>query len=188
MNNQVPFEQFYEATGRANAAWQHIEDGICDIFSRTLICSISGTMKTFHPNAMRLTYGIFYASTNIRTRLGMVTTLVNELIDDQEINNEWRSINNKTLNLYKRRNLIAHGYVWGNQEGASLVRGSIHQVSHNNYGLNICQVKASEIAFKKLGDRSCDLAIKINKYFSARRKHSTQNGITKTLSKNGRAP
>ena len=167
MKDRVPFEQFYEATGRANAAWQRVEDGICDIFSRTVICSVAGTMKTFHPNALRLIYGIFYASTNIRGRLGMVDTLIKELIGDEEIMREWTTISNKTLRFYKRRNVIAHGYVLGNETGASVVHISIHNGSLKDKYLDIEQVRLCEQSFRRLGDRSHALAQRINEYFTA---------------------
>jgi len=161
MTDSVPFDEFYRATGKAIAAWQTVEDALCDVFSRTVICTIAGTMLG-NPIAYRLVGNIFYSSTNLRSNLSMITNAIGLAIADEEIKAEWHSIQVKATDLYKRRNTLAHGHVWGNEEGASLVAASLFNSSARK-SLTYEQVCASERSFQQLADRARNLAIKINK-------------------------
>ncbi len=69
------------AIGRATTAWQHVEDGLCDLFNRIVICSIAGSMKSA-PRAFFLTGNIFYSFTNLRARLVMMDNLIEGTITD----------------------------------------------------------------------------------------------------------
>jgi hypothetical protein len=161
MTDKVSFEEFYMATGKAISAWQSLEDALCDIFSRIVICSIAGTMST-NPIASRLIGGIYYSSTNFRSNLSMITNAIDMTISDEEVKYEWNAICNKAIKLYKRRNTLAHGQVWGNDEGASTVAASIFNTNARNF-LNFEQVCASHRSFTELAERSRELAIKINR-------------------------
>jgi hypothetical protein len=164
MNNPVSFEEFYMATGKAIAAWQALEDALCDVFSRTVICTIAGTMLG-NPIANRLIGGIFYSSTNFRSNLNMIESAIEMTINDEEIKAEWNAIRNKALTLYKRRNTLAHGHVWGNEAGASSVAASLFNANARNH-LNYEQVCASQRSFSRLAERSTTLAIRINHFLA----------------------
>jgi len=176
MPKKVPYKTFYAATGEANASWQAVEDRLCDIFSRTVICSISGTMReTFHPNATWMVHEVFYGSTNIRARLNMITSMLERVVEDENIKTEWTSIKNKTLKLYKRRNIIAHGHVWGNEEGASSVAQSIFSGPTSKKYMSYVEVIAITKAFEQHAERCEKLAIAINEFFSDHLKRRSQN-------------
>lgn len=165
MSDPVSFEEFYMATGKAIAAWQSLEDALCDVFSRTVICAIAGTMHG-NPVASRLIGGIFYSSTNFRGNLNMIENAIGMTMDEEGINAEWCAIRNKAITLYKRRNTLAHGHVCGN-EGASFVAASLFNTNARSC-LNYEQVCASELSFTRLAKRSTALAIRIN-HFLARK-------------------
>lgn len=162
MSDRVSFEEFYMATGKAIAAWQSLEDALCDVFRRTVICTIAGTMHV-NPVSHRLIGGVFYSSTNFRANLSMIENAIDMTINDEGIKTEWNAIHNKAITLYKRRNTLAHGHVWGNHEGASSIAASIFNVNARNQ-LNYEQVCASQHSFNRLAERSTALAIRINEF------------------------
>ena len=161
-DNPVPFMKFYEATGRANAAWQRIEDAICDVFSSTAICFITNSPLD-RPEAFKMVSSIFYSSTNFRANLEMVSNVIDLAIKDAKIHAEWNAIKNRSNFLYKRHNTLAHGRVFGNASGASIVRASIHDVNAKQ-ALTYIQVCACEESFNKIADRAAVLAIKIREH------------------------
>lgn len=161
-SKRVSFEAFYEATGKASAAWQMVEDAICDVFTRAVICSIAGSMLNTPPRSALLVGGIFYSSTNLRARLDMVTQILDQLKLSAELAKEWNTIENKTNDLYKRRNIIAHGHVWGNEQGASSVMASLLNFKARS-SMTYDQVCACEQSFKRLAERTTKFAIALNK-------------------------
>lgn len=164
MVKEVDFEAFYEATGRANAAWQKLEDGVCDVFIRIVMCGTAGSMLGGNPKSHFLLGSIFYSSTNLRMRLEMISTALEITVEDQEIHKEWKTLRNKVNDLYKRRNVLAHGHVWGNSDnGASHISSSIFNFNSRR-ALNYEQVCASERAFLKQADRAGQFAQKVNKH------------------------
>ena len=92
--------EMYCAIGRAITAWQHVEDGLCDLFNRIVICSIAGSMSSA-PRAFFLTGNIFYSFTNLRARLVMMDNLIEGTITDANLAGEWNAIKNKVLSIYK---------------------------------------------------------------------------------------
>jgi len=117
--------EMYSAFGRATTAWQHVEDGLCDLFNRIVICSIAGSMRSA-PRAFFLTGNIFYSFTNLRSRLVMMDNLIEGTITDANLAGEWNAIKNKVLRIYKYRNTMAHSHVWGNEiQGLTTLRPSI---------------------------------------------------------------
>jgi hypothetical protein len=166
MTKSVPFDEFYRATGRAVAAWQGLEDALCDVFTRTVVCGITGLMLDY-PHAYRMVGEIFYSSTNFRANLDMLNRVIAHAVRDEEICSEWNAIRNRSLSLYKRRNTIAHGHVWGNAAGASRVRASLFNPNARR-DMDYSQVLASEQSFIKMAERARRLAIRINKHLAHR--------------------
>ncbi|HVY98393.1 MAG TPA: hypothetical protein VHA35_02745 [Dongiaceae bacterium] len=156
------FFSFYEATGRATAAWQKVEDAICDVFTRAVICSIAGSMLKVPPRSALMLGGIFYSSTNFRGRLDMVTRVLDQINVEEALLKEWSAIVKKADELYLRRNIIAHGHVWGNKEGASSVQASLLDRKARK-SLTYVQVCQCEQSFSGLADRSTHFAIALNK-------------------------
>jgi len=114
-----------------------------------------------NPIAPRLVGSIFYSSTNLRGNLQMITNTIEMTISDEEIKAEWNAIRNKANTLYKRRNTLAHGHVWGNDSEASVIAASLFNVNARRR-LNFAQVCACERSFSRLAKRSRNLAIRIN--------------------------
>lgn len=166
MPDPVPLDEFYTATGRATAAWQAVEEGLRDIFSRAVVFFIDPTGFA-NPSSLQLVGSIFYASTNFRGTLQMVTNVLDQAVNDAEIKSEWNAISNKANTLYKRRNTIAHGAVYGSDGMASAVRMPILNPNARTH-LNYLQVCACERAFRQLAKREHDLAVRINRHLGQR--------------------
>jgi hypothetical protein len=109
----VPVTTFHEAIGEATSAWQALESALCDIFTRTLVCSIGRLSEQNY----RLVSTIFYGSTNFRGVLEMISNVLGQAEIADEHTKEWNSIRNRSNDLYKRRNIMAHGSVWVNSDG-----------------------------------------------------------------------
>jgi|GEM_PF-5534671 hypothetical protein len=153
--------EMYSAFGRATTAWQHVEDGLCDLFNRIVICSIAGSMRSA-PRAFFLTGNIFYSFTNLRSRLVMMDNLIEGTITDANLAGEWNAIKNKVLRIYKYRNTMAHSHVWGNEiQGLTTLRPSICKKCKK---MNLQQILAAEQSFRKTAERITACAIAVNKH------------------------
>lgn len=149
-SKRVDFSDFYEATGRATA-WQKVEDAICDVFTRAVICSIAGSMLKVPRRSVSMLGGIFYSSTNFRGRVDMVTRVLGQINVDEVLQKEWNSIVKKADELYLRRNIIAHGHVWGNQDGASSVQASLldRKARKSLTYIQVCQCEQSSVVWRR---------------------------------------
>jgi hypothetical protein len=105
--SEPSFDQFYSAIGRATTSWFILEEGLRDVFSRLIICSVSGTMLNVNPVAYRVMGCVFYGSTNLRARLDVITDILRMTTSDESLLNEWTTVKNQVVKLYKRRNIFA---------------------------------------------------------------------------------
>lgn len=160
MADPVPFAEFYEAVGRAQTAWVRVEDALRDLFTRLVVCSIHGTMLTAGPQSAWILGSVFYSSTNLRARLKMVTDVIERLVTDADLRSEWNALRNKVNVSYKRRNVLAHGAVWGNSAGASPIQGSMFDSDRSSLTYErVCQCTPS---FERLAARIEELAIAVD--------------------------
>lgn len=160
---QVTMAEFYEAVGRAHTAWGMLEEKLLDVFSRTVVCSIAGSMLR-SPDAIWTMGTIFYGSTNLRGRLAVMTAIIERSVKDEALQAEWQSASNRVLKLYKRRNIMAHGMVYGGSDGlASSVAYPV--LSEADGHLDYRAVQEAEKSFLDLAGRLEALAIAINRYF-----------------------
>ena len=167
MSQDTTFEAFHEAAGSALAAWGSVEEALCDLFSRLVICSVTGKgVLTAHPDAHWVMGSVFYSSTNLGTRLNLLDRLIKRLVNDDALLVESNVVLNKARRLYQRRNVLAHGQVWGNVT-ASLMTYSIFDDSKRK-SLNYEQVCAATPSFKRYADRVTSLAIAVNQHLAAR--------------------
>ena len=160
MTKDVPIEQFYEAVGKASSAWVSVEDAMLDVFSRLVLISIAGTALSPKPEGHWVIGNIFYASTNLRGRLDMIGQIIDRLVADEDLKLQWKTVDNKISLLYKRRNVLAHGAVWANESGASIIMGSIF--SSQRRSLDYAQTCACALSFRKLADRISAYAVAVN--------------------------
>jgi len=155
--------EMYCAIGRATTAWQKIEDSLCDLFGRIVICSIAGSMLSTPPKSYFLMGSIFYSFTNLRARLKMIDNLIEDTVTDDDLRSEWNAIQNKILRIYPRRNTLAHSHVWGNEtRGLTHISPSLYV--KNAKEMNLAQILAAERSFQKTADRTTALAIAVNKH------------------------
>lgn len=179
MPKPITYAQFHEAAGSAVAAWAAVEDAFCDLFTRLVICSVTGggmVKATFdHFNGYRVVSGIFYASTNWRARIDLTTRIFNYLIQDESLKAEMASVVDKARDLHARRNVLAHGHVWGgSQKGAQFIAYSMFDETKRRQ-MSYQQVCAATPSFKRFRDRVEQLSINANKYLAARREGGAQN-------------
>jgi hypothetical protein len=165
----ITFEQFHEAAGRAMAAWAKAEEALRDLFTRLVTCGVTGGgVLESHPDGSWILGSIFYASTNLRARIDLLDRIFRRLIAETELLTEWNSLKNKTPLLYARRNVLAHGHVWGNNSGASFMGYSIFDDSKRKT-MTHAQVCAASESFERYADRISALAIAANHHLAARR-------------------
>ncbi|MBI1198536.1 MAG: hypothetical protein GC203_11795 [Phenylobacterium sp.] len=162
----VTWEEFYEAIGRGMTAWSGVENALCDVFSRILICCIGGGMKAGTHQNLWLVGNIFNSITNLPARLGMIDDMVQREVSDPALLGEWKTLKNKVGTLYKKRNVLAHCGVWGSGtdsgEGASFLRAPFFSSKDEVYGFQ--QVTSWPSSFKALEDRTTEFAVAVNKW------------------------
>lgn len=165
-DDAVEWSIFYEAIGRGITAWALVENALCDLFSRAVICSIKGSIKGATFEMHWVVGNVFNSITNLPARLKMIDDTLNRVVSDPDILTEWSAVRNKVGTNYPRRNALAHGAVWGNDGGASVLGyplfSSKEQIATYK---QVCEWQSS---FKKLEDRVTDLAIKVNKHVAER--------------------
>ncbi len=164
-SDRVSFERFYEAVGRATTSWFALEEALRDIFTRLIVCSLTGTMRNITFDQVWVLGNVFYSSTNLRARLAMITETMDRLVTDKAIVTEWNAAKNRVLTLYKRRNTLAHGAVWGNETaGASFIGPAMF--SSDRRRLTYVQVCACDKSFQKQAERLTNIAIAVNKHLA----------------------
>jgi len=168
MPKAITFAQFHEAIGSAVTTWAAVEDAFCDLFTRLVICSVTGSgILASKPVGLWVVPSIFHSSNNLRSKTELIDRIFRRLITDEALIAEWESIHDKSRRLYSRRNVMAHGHVWGNHEGASCVAYALHADSRR-MNLSYQQVCAATPSFRKYRDRIEALAIEANKLLATR--------------------
>lgn len=151
----VPPGQFYEAVGRATSAWQNIEDRLRRVLTTALDHSFGAPSKSpwwRSPN-YQVAAEIFFATTNFRTTLNMLSGVLGHLdLQDAHLS-EWKAIQNKANALYKKRNIIVHGHVWGNDGLLSAVGYSLLKPVPKRDLLSYAQICACEGSFLAQAER-----------------------------------
>lgn len=159
---KITFEEFYAATGEANSWWYSVEDAMRDLFSRLLIISIAGSVPAARIDAHFSAGAVFFCSTNMRSRLEMIDLVLSLFnIKDDSILSKWEKLKKSIWRSYGRRNIIAHGAVYGNADGASIVMTDVYRPPKT---LNYHQVVMCRLAFELLGKRLRQFAIEVDHY------------------------
>lgn len=174
MPKSITFAQFHEAAGSAVSAWGGVEDALCDLFTRLVVCSVTGRgIVNYLGNAdgMWVVGGIFYGTTNLKARVEMIDRIIQRLVHDGDLKAEWIKIKDHSRTLYGRRNILAHGQVWGNDtKGASVVAYSIFDESRRVH-MSYQQACAATPSFAQYRERITNLAIAINAHLAERGVH-----------------
>lgn len=108
---------------------------------------------------------ILNSITNVNTRLDLVDSTFDRLVNDEKLRREWNILRNKIKEKYKRRNTLAHGTVWGNENGMSSLGSPMFSSRQQNY--KAAEVKEWEGSFKALANRIEQFAIAVNSYLVA---------------------
>lgn len=177
----ITYAQFYEAVGAAVTTWGRVEDKFCDLFVRLTVCALTGggfamgeEKRTPEGEGIFLLGNTFYAGTNFRGRLELINHMFRRLIRDETLLAEWNAIKNKAGRLYPRRNVLAHGQVWGNESGGPhSMRYSIFEGIKRDE-MDFRRICAATPSFDRYADRIEKLAIDANA-FLARRKRYPEN-------------
>jgi hypothetical protein len=166
--NSASLTQFYQAVGSAMTQWGIVENALRDLFTRLVACSITGRgMGPVHFDGYWVLGNVFFASTNLRARLQLLDLIFEKIVPDEELTKEWSATKNKALRLYKRRNILAHGMVWGHSEvGATHIAYSIFDDGSRGH-LDYQQACAQTASFARLAERITRLAINTNAYLAA---------------------
>lgn len=123
-------------------------------------------MGPMHTDGMFVLGGVFNSSTNFKARLQMIDRIVARMIPDVALLSEWNAISNRALVLYKRRNLMAHGMVWGGSNGhAYFIKYSFWNDS-NRKKMTFQQACAQQPSFRQFAERVTNLAIALNKWLA----------------------
>src|SRR5438094_807090 len=129
----ITFPQFYEAAGSALTSWGIVEDQFCGLFSRLVLCAISGKgIGNPTGEGWFILGAVFYAGTNFRGKIELIDHIFRRLIFDEPLLAEWNAIKNKATRLYARRNVLAHGTVWGSEDAPIYMRYSIFDATKRN--------------------------------------------------------
>ena len=171
MAKPTTFAEFHEAMGSALTTWAAVEDAFCDLFTRLVICSVTGAgMGNWHNEGNWVVPSIFHSSTNLRSKIDLIDRIFRRLIQDDAMLVEWKNIKDKSGTLYGRRNVMAHGHVWGNVS-AVCVAYSFHADSRRTK-LSFQQVCAATSSFRQYEERITAMAIAANAVLAARGKNA----------------
>lgn len=174
----ITYAQFYEAVGNAVTTWGRVEDKLCDLFTRLTVCALTGGgMGIGSNNEMPTGDGffilgqIFYAGTNFRAKIELLDHIFRRLVFDPALLAEWNAIKNKATRLYPRRNVLAHGQVWGREEvEPAFMRYSIFDQMKRGE-MDYARICAATPSFGRYADRIEQLAIDANSYLARRERH-----------------
>ena len=177
-NEPITYAQFYEAVGAAVATWGRVEDKFCDLFTRLTVCALTGAgmgmgkEKQFPDGEGIFMLGnIFYAGTNFRGRIELINLMFRRLIRDETLVAEWNAIKNKAGRLYARRNVLAHGQVWGRGTvDPAFMRYSIFE-GIKREEMDFKRICAATPSFERYADRIEQLAIAANAFLARRKRH-----------------
>ena len=163
---------FYEAIGLAIAQWSRVEDALCDLFCRLVVCSLTGAgFGKPEGEGVFILGNTFYSITNLNGRLALINYIMGRLVRDDGLLTEWNAIQNKAANLYKRRNVLAHGTPWaGEKSDPEFVRYSIFAMN-NRIFMNYERICAATPSFARFAERITKLAIDVNAHFARRERH-----------------
>lgn len=168
MPEYISIESFHAAMGRAIAEWASVEDAMRDLFTRLVVCGVTGRGMVLSSDAIFIPSMIFYSSTNFRSRLELMGRIFDRLIEDEALRSEWNAIINNANRLYAKRNIIAHGATWGNEaEGLTHIGWSPLEGKKMKM-LSFQQVNEAAESFSKYAERVGDLAIAANHHLAAR--------------------
>ena len=175
VQQSITYAQFYEAVGSALATWGRVEDKFCDLFTRLTICSLTGKgLGMGKEKVMPAGEGffivgqIFYGGTNFRGRTELIGHIFRRIVFDPALLAEWNAVKNKATRLYARRNVLAHGQVWGREEvDPSYLRYSIWEQMKRGE-MDYARICAATPSFARYADRIEQLAIDANAYLSRR--------------------
>lgn len=174
----ITYAQFYEAVGAAVTTWGRVEDKFCDLFTRLTVCALTGGGMAVGPkNEMPNGEGffilgqIFYAGTNFRAKIELLDHMLRRLVFDPPLVAEWNAIKNKATRLYARRNVLAHGQVWGREEvEPAFMRYSIFEALKRGE-MDYARICAATPSFARYADRIEQLSIAANRHLAARKRH-----------------
>ncbi|RWL80296.1 MAG: hypothetical protein EOR67_21025 [Mesorhizobium sp.] len=165
--------EFYEAIGLAVTQWSRVEDAFCDLFCRLVLCAITGGgIGKPEGEGFFILGNVFYSTTNFRSRLDLLDHMMSRLVfNNDALHAEWSAIKNKGTRLYSRRNVLAHGTVWGNEDkgGALFVRYSIFDAKARQE-MDYQRVWAATPSFARYAERITQLAIDVNRHLAGRKR------------------
>lgn len=169
--------EFYEALGLALSRWGMVEDALCDLFIRLVVCGLTGRgfgmgkeKELPTGDGVFLLGNVFYATTNWRGRLEMLSNLMDKLVTDQALLSEWNAIKNKSARLYPRRNVLAHGMAWsGPNSDPETMNYSIFSTQRQT--MSFQQICAASASFQRYAERITKLAIGANAHLASRKRY-----------------
>ncbi len=165
-SDSVPESVFYEAVGRGIGAWQQLEDKLTNLFTRLLICEFHGTMLKASFNQLWIAGNILNSITNVGARLDLVDATFLRVVEDVDLQVEWKTVRNKIRDKYKWRNALAHGTVWGNETGIDSLGSPMFSSRDQSYPAS--SIAQWEQTFLNLAKRTEDLSIAVNRHLAAR--------------------
>jgi hypothetical protein len=169
---RVSFEQFYAAVGRAQSSWGMVEEKVFDVFARVTICSINGSMKA-RPEALWTVGTIYHSASNFVGKLAMIDALIKRLVSEDALRREWKRLKKATSDLSEKRNILAHGMVFGNQDtGADCLAYPV--LKQSPASLTFEETAALEGEFRRLASDLENLAVLLNQHLVARAKGGPQ--------------
>lgn len=142
-----------------------MEDQLTSLFTRLLICAFHGTMLNSGFEHLWIAGNILNSITNVGTRVDIVDTTLQRLVKDRELLADWNALKNKIKEKSKHRNALAHGTLWGNDEGISELGSPMFSSREQRY--TATQVKQWEGSFRSLGNRIEQFAIAVNRHLVA---------------------
>lgn len=167
--------EFYEALGVGITQWSRVEDAFCDLFSRLVVCGLTGRgmgmgkeKESPTGDGMFILGNVFYSTSNFRGRLELIENMMEKLVTDEEVLAEWNKVKNKAGRLYARRNVLAHGAAWsGDKCDPEFMTYSIF--STQDQRLDFQQMQEAAASFYKYAERITQLAIATNAHLASRK-------------------
>lgn len=145
--------EFYYHFGRAIAAWQSVEDQLCDTFMRALAGSNHWTVAA-----------IFYVPKNLHTRIDMVDVAIRRATADESIIKEWIAIRNKITRIMGLRTNLAHSHAWANTNGENWHASPSIYHDQRRKRMSAEDIQNAERKFHNAADRIEKFAISLGKH------------------------
>ena len=146
--------EFYEALGLAIFQWSRVEAAYRDLFTRLVLCAISGGgIGNPTDEGFFILGNVFTSTSNFRGRLDLLDHMMKRLVRDEALLAKWNAIKNKAGRLYARRNILAHGEAWHgeNSEAPNFIRYSIF--STNDQEMDYQQILQATPSFFNYAER-----------------------------------